>query len=304
MKTLQRVRLCLLLSILTVTCFLDAGALLYAPETGAAEHPRRLTAAEHEPPAAIYHLNVRYYDPHAGRFISRDPLGDGLNWYAYARNNPLAFIDPTGLASRAPNETEMAHLTAAAVFTFGQSSADWLMSSLAGIEIKDEVIGQNPGNRGLYLSNRTIQIRVDDLAGSYFNPASDMRRLGTFIHELEHLRQDLAGFKNRHNNLPDPNNKYSHTVEQLINVTLDREPMARAVQDWFNVMYTEHLGLWPDRAANWRYATGGAFEWYGPVGASTSKQLVYIAGYYYHNLLNIIRGPRNTNKPSIWGAIK
>ncbi|ALU41573.1 hypothetical protein AT705_00745 [Pseudoalteromonas rubra] len=41
----------------------------------------------------------RYYDPALGRYISSDPLGlaDGVNIYAYGRNNPVASVDPTGL---------------------------------------------------------------------------------------------------------------------------------------------------------------------------------------------------------------
>ncbi len=41
-------------------------------------------------------LGVRYYDPLIGRFITPDPSRDGLNWYAYAGNNPVTNIDPTG----------------------------------------------------------------------------------------------------------------------------------------------------------------------------------------------------------------
>lgn len=32
-----------------------------------------------------------------GRFITEDPIKDGNTWYIYAANNPLMYIDPTGL---------------------------------------------------------------------------------------------------------------------------------------------------------------------------------------------------------------
>ena len=42
-------------------------------------------------------LGHRYYDPSLGRFLTRDPIQDGRNWYAYCENNPVASIDPGGL---------------------------------------------------------------------------------------------------------------------------------------------------------------------------------------------------------------
>jgi len=42
-------------------------------------------------------LGHRYYDAGTGRFLTRDPIKAGRNWYGYCDNNPLQFIDPTGL---------------------------------------------------------------------------------------------------------------------------------------------------------------------------------------------------------------
>ena len=44
---------------------------------------------------SIY-LRARYYRPTAGRFITEDPINDGLNWYVYGNNNSMMFEDPNG----------------------------------------------------------------------------------------------------------------------------------------------------------------------------------------------------------------
>ena len=46
----------------------------------------------------MIYLRARYYDPGIGRFISEDPIKDGLNWYVYCGGNPVNFWDPSGLA--------------------------------------------------------------------------------------------------------------------------------------------------------------------------------------------------------------
>ncbi len=48
----------------------------------------------------LHYNTFRYYDPEIGRFITQDPIGidGGVNLYRYA-TNPIAWIDPKGLAS-------------------------------------------------------------------------------------------------------------------------------------------------------------------------------------------------------------
>ena len=49
----------------------------------------------------LIYLRNRYYDPTNGRFVTEDPARDGENWYVYAGNNPVNFVDPDGKVSEA-----------------------------------------------------------------------------------------------------------------------------------------------------------------------------------------------------------
>ncbi|PWU22283.1 MAG: hypothetical protein C5B49_01045 [Bdellovibrio sp.] len=52
----------------------------------------------------LVHFSAREYDPTIGRWMSKDPLGFGggdTNLYRYSINNPVNFVDPSGLFSSA-----------------------------------------------------------------------------------------------------------------------------------------------------------------------------------------------------------
>jgi RHS repeat-associated protein len=52
-----------------------------------------------EPEVQLYDYRARWLAPKLGRFISEDPVGfeAGVNFYAYALNNPVRYTDPSGL---------------------------------------------------------------------------------------------------------------------------------------------------------------------------------------------------------------
>ena len=57
------------------------------------------TGREWDADSNLYYYRNRWYDPLVGRFISEDPITfeGGINLYAYVGNNPIDFVDPTGL---------------------------------------------------------------------------------------------------------------------------------------------------------------------------------------------------------------
>jgi RHS repeat-associated protein len=66
--------------------------------TGSSSNPYQYTRRENDG-TGLYYYRERYYDPTKGRFISEDPsqFDGGVNFYAYASNNPVDGADPFGL---------------------------------------------------------------------------------------------------------------------------------------------------------------------------------------------------------------
>ena len=65
---------------------------------------------EYLPMFGLVNMNARLYDPQSGRFLAPDPViqtpdnPQNFNRYAYCLNNPLRYIDLTGMARRVVDE--------------------------------------------------------------------------------------------------------------------------------------------------------------------------------------------------------
>ena len=72
--------------------------------TGTSDVAYKYTGQERDVSTALYFYRARYYDQELGRFTSPDPIipnvldPQAFNRYAYVRNNPLRYVDPTGYA--------------------------------------------------------------------------------------------------------------------------------------------------------------------------------------------------------------
>lgn len=81
-----------------------------APDATETDH--KFTGKKLDDETGLYYYGARYYDPLISRFLAFDPwqgnLSDpqSLNKYAYVLNNPIKFIDPTGMYNMKSGEVE------------------------------------------------------------------------------------------------------------------------------------------------------------------------------------------------------
>jgi len=72
-------------------------------QTGSIRNPFTYTGREYDEETGLYFYRARYYDPNAGRFFTKDPIGfaaGDVNLYRYVYNNPVNKVDPLGLQAK------------------------------------------------------------------------------------------------------------------------------------------------------------------------------------------------------------
>ena len=135
-------------------------------------NPFRYAGQYQDNETGLIYLRNRYYDSNNGRFITEDPIKDGLNWYVYVNNNPINFIDPLGLA---PTPEEAAAM-ADHIYDWEKDSerrdrtvAGWRLidvlhgreSMKMGIYIKDSDDWQNPSEYALVFRGSIIEFDIE-----------------------------------------------------------------------------------------------------------------------------------------------
>ena len=69
------------------------GKQLIATDT---TNPFRYCGEYYDNENGLTYLRNRYYDSNTGRFLSEDPIKDGMNWYSYCGGDPVNAWDPSG----------------------------------------------------------------------------------------------------------------------------------------------------------------------------------------------------------------
>jgi len=179
------------------------------------------------------------YSPMLGRFLQRDPSGyaDGINLYAFERNNPLRYLDAMGLSAR-QGQSFWDFLVPSAYGADGSKSNGSNYFSFGHVS-KLEYTNNPLLNAGVFAVNTSVAINndINDLANTLIVPPQRLTHGGF----QEFWQAESAGAKAMGQGLSD-SAKYTFTT-----------PLDQQLQDAGKIMSTP---------AYWEQSTATAAEIY------------------------------------------
>lgn len=135
------------------------------------------TGHEEDPATGLVYMQQRYYDPQSGRFLSTDPVlasgnGGSFNRYAYAKDNPYRYIDPTGMCTGTHICNPDGTTVSTGTFTTMPQAGDALRARVATTQSR------------LNQAVNYMQRHEKDVSGSYASPGKAAGAFGnTFAAE-------------------------------------------------------------------------------------------------------------------------
>lgn len=116
------------------------------------EGSRQYTGAVFDPETGLYYLNLRFYSPALGRFLSPDPrflgkpeqeleVAEAHNLYVYANGDPMDYIDPTGQGFWSTLGKVLAAIVVVVAVIAAVAVAVWAISAAGGLMLAGAAIG-------------------------------------------------------------------------------------------------------------------------------------------------------------------
>jgi len=133
-------------TILDATGYADFGAPGLAPAARVNGHEmlQRYTGKDYDPATGLTFFNARWYSSELGRFITEDPIRDGVNWFIFCNNNPLRYVDMTGLrpVDGADRRTGLSWVNTQNGINIIQGGTEY--RNYHEVAIAEAVLGENP----------------------------------------------------------------------------------------------------------------------------------------------------------------
>ena len=159
--------------------------------------PYKFTGHELDSETGLYYCGARYYDASQGRFLTPDTIvqspGDPqtLNRYAYARNNPLAFVDPSGHDFWGSFCDFFISFGEALLAAFVGAVVGWFTNPVLGGMVAGAIMGAFSGN----ITNVVIGAETGGAMGALPGPIAMLGQAGMLGYSVARNGPNaLAGF--------------------------------------------------------------------------------------------------------------
>ncbi|MCQ9206769.1 MAG: hypothetical protein NG740_02665 [Omnitrophica bacterium] len=155
--------------------------------TGNYSTDKRFTGKIWDESSALSYYGARYYSPELGSFITADPTiqrpydPQDFNRYAYARNNPVKYIDPTGYGWWSALWSFIAGLVGAVVTILVSSVAGPILGGMAGGAVSGAILGAVSGGLSGALKGAMWGAVFGGILGAGYQAASAANLGGAFL---------------------------------------------------------------------------------------------------------------------------
>lgn len=146
----------------------------------------------------LIYLRARYYDPSIGRFISEDPIKDGSNWYAFCNNNPVTFIDPSGMKFVFDDDySENLFNKYSNIINKRSETGSYLLNIIEKNDRSVKVVFKDKSGNSSYDDRGNInQIKIYLKRSGESEILNDGEIMATLVHEMTHTYTDFQGYNN------------------------------------------------------------------------------------------------------------
>ena len=275
-------------------------------KTETVENPIRYCGEYFDSETGNIYLRARYYDPNVRRFISEDPVEDGGNWYVYAGNNPIRFIDPSGL-SVTLSEKDYEEFRRHVGVVYGSADLEFVLDQNYKKKGMVKIIGVNaPEHGGSIIGRSLLSLIIESDQNVAFSFATggdsnysfgrvtvslvaagydDNEIRSHIIHEFVHAYTDIMGYEGmlmsaiRYKEAGDSRNAYyayelvrgykeatAITVEQKFRQEMGYKDRAEVTSKMIGV---NNYGFWP-----WMALDDKNSELYGKLNIESSITLL------------------------------